>query len=1010
MSDFSYVDLKYMGLREWLRVRLDEVPEYFEKSRGEDFCVSVQQFKSPVPDEDEVYTSDFIIDIDVKDNLKKALGTTRDILKYFQRDLGIDPPYPRVWFSGQKGFHVLVHKDILGIKPHSQLQQMFRLATEQISRVLDVKEIDTKIYSKRRVMRFPNSIHPETRLYKIELTHEELMTLDENQIREKARQPRGPLPIKMRFEPVDPMPMAIAWWAEILKNWNNRIQHAELKPRKQLVIQPHGKFPKCMQHLLNTSAPEGHRNKATYVMASFFANQGFTSEETTTLLTEWVGNHYDKDGERKLRERLANTESVVRTVYEGNYSFICSVCQNIDPGVSYCDGTNKCEFIASPEDQEPANTPIVELSRASQSIYSNKTIKCPVHICGIADRPYLIPKKIKAYCDNPPPPDEVDGDCVQCPLMHGPIDYVVTMKTKEVLTFIDVEAGRVNTNIKNMLHIPKCKNAHISKIDECNLQMLIMNPMVDSKEEDKRLYHDQGQNGSQKAEFVTRVGYFLGHDVKTNQAYYATNTVFGDPNNAKVVHLIDHLEPAASTLESFNPSEGVLESLHIFRQGDQQSVEDKFNEIHQDFEHNVHNIFKRRTWAFAIDITYHSPLSFYLHGKYIHKGWMETVCVGDTAQGKTHLARAMMEHFQVGSWTSAEGEGRTGLGYSKQQISVGKGAAQWFVGWGTLPQNDMGLLNVDEFSGVKSDDFAELTDARDQGVIESTGVVKRKTYCRTRAIYMGNARSKSNGYGQTFDGGSLGQYAYGIEAVAGLYRDHQDLRRVDLAIAVKKGDVSIDELNTVILHNTPKRYTSELCKNLVLWAWSRTARQITWEDGVEDEVLLAARRISHKYATPKMNLVDPSTQKLKVARVSIAIAMRLFSTNDSMTEVIVRKEHVAFAEKMFYMSYDSPGMQYDEYAIHNRDVPNIPESEKDEIMNVLGGAGRGRKHLRQILKTLVQVDKVDPAALTSSGMNAEQARDVMLMFREKDLVDANGRKTPTGVDLFKNLFHKTKKD
>jgi hypothetical protein len=217
-------------------------------------------------------------------------------------------------------------------------------------------------------------------------------------------------------------------------------------------------------------------------------------------------------------------------------------------------------------------------------------------------------------------------------------------------------------------------------------------------------------------------------------------------------------------------------------------------------------------------------------------------------------------------------------------------------------------------------------------------------------------------------------------------------------------------LNTVIKHNTPKKYTSELCRNLVLWAWSRTARQIIWEDGAEDEVLAAAIRISNKYATPKMNLVDPSTQKLKVARVAIAAAMRLFSTDENYSDVFVRKEHVQFAEQVFYTSYDSPGMQYDEYAVHNRDVPNIPESEKEEIMNILGGAGRGSKHLRQILKTLVQVDKVDAAALVSSGLQQEQARDVMLMFRERDLVDANGRKTPTGVDLFKNLFHKTKKD
>jgi hypothetical protein len=1007
-SSYSYVNVRYPGMSTWARIRIDQIHEYFEKSGGKDFLVSMQQYKSPVETDDEIYTSDFYIDIDVKGNLDKAIKATQSIVQYLWEVLKVSPPYPRVWFSGQKGFHISIHKEILGIKPHAQLQQMFRVATEQMSRVLNIKDIDSKIYTKKRLLRWPNSIHPDTGLHKIEITHEELMTLSAAQIMDMAKEPRGQLPIRMKFYPVDPSTESLAWWASILKSWNNQVQHAELKPRKMLKIDKSGNMPTCMKYLLSGPAPDGHRNKATFVMASFFAGQGYSQKKTMDLLVKWVEDHYTADGTPKLRERIANTEAVVRTVYDNGYSFICSVCQNIDPSHSYCDGIGKCSFVETPEDQEPAAVPVVELSRASNAIYYGKTIRCPVHVCGVADRPYVIPKKLKAYCDNPPCGDDVDGDCIECPLLSKSIDYVVSMKTPILLKFIEVEDVKAFGNMRTMMGIPKCKHAVLEQIDRCNLQMLVMNPMVDSQEESKRLYHDQS-NGVQNSEYVTRVGYFLGHDVKTNQAYYITNTVFADPNNAKVVHLIDHLEPATSTLESFNPSEAILEGLRMFQQGDLQTVEDKFNEIHNDFEANVHKITKRRIWAFAVDITYHSPLSFYFFDEYVHKGWMETVCVGDTAQGKTALARAMMNHFQVGGWTSAEGEGRTGLGYSKQQISVGKGGSQWFVGWGTLPQNDRGLLNVDEFAGVKEDDFAQLTDARDQGVIESSGVVKRKTHCRTRTIYMSNAKSKVGGYGQTFDGGSLGQYTYGIEAVAGLYRDHQDLRRVDLAVAVKKGDVSIDELNTVRKLNVPKRYTSEMCKNLVLWAWSRTAKQITWEDGAEDAVLQAAIRISNKYATPKMNLVDPSTQKLKVARVSIAIAMRLFSTDDHYNDVIVRKEHVDFAEKMFYTSYDSPGMQYDVYAMHNRDVPNIPDAEKDEIMSLLISSTMGKRHVGQILKTLVQVDRVDQSALIAAGMKNEIAKDVMISFRERDLVDANGRKTPTGVDLFKDLFHRNKR-
>lgn len=1005
MSEFVYVDMRSASSPEWKRIRVDEMERYLHESGGVDYYVSLQLFKSPIqPQKDDtehdLYTSDFILDVDVKGDLDKALAETRDIVRYFQREIGIQPPYPRVWFSGQKGFHIVIHRDILGIQPHVKLYSLFKRAAEEISKALKVTGIDYNIYSNRRLMRYPNSIHSKTRLHKIELSHEELRTLTVDQIKELAKTPREPL--KFRFLPVDLSDTGAKWWSALVEHWNNSIQYREMQPRAKIKVIKK-EYPRCINYLMNTRPQEGTRNRVTYVLASFLLNQGVSEKEATKKLTEWVEMHYG-DEFKKLGERVANTISVIKTVYEAKYFFSCTICQSLDSTTSYCDGLDKCKFIEHPDDQQINKVPLVTLNRASRDIYFNKTLRIPVYVVGKYDTPYKIPTKVKAECLDCP--DVPDGECGQCPLYGGKAaDLVISIKTRRVLSLIDVPDDVVYRTLRSMLGLGKCPNAKVTILTEGNMQVLILNPMADNNQNDKTGYMESG-----KSEFVTRTGFFLGHDIESNANYYINCTTVGHPKSQEIVHLIDGAEPAYSDVDSFNPSPEILKSLEVFRPAPGQSIEDKFNEIHEDFECNVHRVIKRRILAFAVDLAYHTAISFHFHNEKWIKGWMEVVIVGDSAQGKTEVGKKMHEHFQLGGWTGAEGEGRTGLAFSKQKMGTGggKGAERWQVKWGLIPQNDRGLLNIDEFEGINLEAFAELTKARDEGIVAATGVKAGfQTFGRTRAIYYSNARDKYKKPGSAgVDGGSIGQYAYGVEAVAGLYGSHQDVRRVDFAVVVKKGDVSAREINTIMTKSVPHIYTTELCKNLILWVWSRTMTQIIIEPDVVQEILDAATRIANKYATSKMMLVDASTQKKKLGRMAVAVAARMFSTNDDMSCIVVKKEHVEFAEHVFYMSYDSTGMQYDIYAAHNRDLGDITEDEKDEIMNVMKNATGGHLNMSMVLKTIMDTEAVHAGILQSCGMNQDQARSIVIMLRERNLLDGNDHKTSTGVELFKNLYHR----
>jgi len=995
-QDFPYVEIQEGSLTsKWKRILRDEVPQHEAKADGVDFRVSVVRYKEPKPTDGEPCISPLFFDVDVKGNPGKALEDTRKVLTYLREELMIEEPYPQIWFSGQKGFHILVHEDVLGIIPHSHLQEILKTAVDQISGVLEIKSIDKQIYSKRRIMRFENTQHPETKLFKIELSYEETMSLPIDQIQQMARKKRT----LVRQVPLDqfiPSDYAVHWWDSIVQDWNNRQQQEQLKPKVKIKRIEGDQEPVCIQHFQQSGAPEGLRNKVAYTMASYYSNQGLPKQQTEDILVEWTKRHYAHES-HKLQERLSNARNVARAVYDGDYYFSCSVCRNIDPSGYYCPGYDKCHHVESEESQAPEKIPIVELAEATHHLWLNKTIKIPVHVVGVADDVFEIPKTVRAYCSDHP--DECDGECTNCSLYPEPeITKVINMKTRALLQFFNVRDDEKMLAMKRMLKVSrKCNNARVITLQTSNISQLVLNPMVKSLAQKGEFYPDKEVRGT----FVQETGYFIGHIRESNEKYMLTCTLISDPNTQKEVFLIDSMEPERTGIDNFNPTKAELEQLEVFRPKTNQSVAQKFDEIHEDFEVNVHKIVKRKIVGYAVDLAYHSCLSYKFDGTVVPKGWMECVIVGDSAQGKSALVRSMFTHYQMGTWTSAENEKRTGLGYSLQQSNGKKG--QWFVKWGALPQNDRGLLVVDEFSGMEKALFAEMTAARYDGVISAKGTGNGKeSYCRTRGIYISNPRPRYKG-----SDGSMSNFMYGVEAFNELYAEHQDIRRVDFAVCLRSEEVNALDLNTPITRKVPHVYTSALCKMLVTWAWTRKREHIVFDEGAVDEVRAAAIRMCGVYAiSSKSWLVENATQKEKIARAAIAVAARLFSTDVTMQRVIVTKEHVKFAEQVFYMSYNSHGMQYNLFSAHNKSAPYIEETTKRHLQKIMDNNLRNRCTMKNLLKNICNSSIISQDRLVKWGIERAHADSIMDELRENGLIDSEDMKTNSGIELFKFLNDK----
>jgi len=220
---------------------------------------------------------------------------------------------------------------------------------------------------------------------------------------------------------------------------------------------------------------------------------------------------------------------------------------------------------------------------------------------------------------------------------------------------------------------------------------------------------------------------------------------------------------------------------------------------------------------------------------------------------------------------------------------------------------------------------------------------------------------------------------YGVQQIQPLIGNPEDIARFDLAMSVQAGDVAAEEINRS--HRPGKqRYTSEACAALVRWAWSRTPEQIIWNSAAEEAVYHHSNEMGRQYIEDPP-LIQAANVREKIARFSVAIAARLFSTDESYERVIVRRQHVEAAVQFMDRVYNMPGFGYAERSrelINDRKSArkNIRQirrflSDKPGLAKFLRGAGKFR---RQDVEEVLNVDREEANAIISTLYEARMVR------------------------------------
>jgi hypothetical protein len=624
--------------------------------------------------------------------------------------------------------------------------------------------------------------------------------------------------------------------------------------------------------------------------------------------------------------------------------------------------------IASPktEEGEVAEVPFNETTR-SENV--GKRLRFTGVVTASIPQSYIVPKTLKVVCDKAQKP------CHLCAVF--PVDetvFKVDADSPCVMSMIEDTSLKVQEATRAGLGIPKdCPVVEVLVEDHYDVEDVRVSPSLDISNRDTDKTMQRAVCVSCRADL--------------NESFEFEGRLYPHPKTQQATLVISESRATHDALDRYEPTD--LEDLREFQpeSWDAEGLTRKLDEIHSDMEDNVTHVFFRRDLHLFFDLFMHSCLLLRLEEKRV-KGWTELLIVGDSANGKSEVARCLRDHYGLGEIVVCKQATEAGLLGGLNKIGN-----TWFVTWGALPTHDKRAVILEELKGAKVEVIGALTDCRSSGVAEMHKIEKRRTHARTRLLALSNPR----GANRTMD-----SYSYGVEAVRDLIGSPEDVRRFDAALVTTDADV--DPVALADKQRSPARvshrYTADLCRRLVLWAWTRRDYQVEFEDAALSAARDAAQDMPDRYSAA-IPLVDRGSMLAKLCRLSAALACRTFSCSEDLQHTVVRECHVRYVvaalERIY--SHKNFGYLYFSEAMQTRQAMVEPETIKLFMESL--------PYPREVKDNLLSTDTMDLTDIQDwCAWSRDEAHQLMsLLVRKRALRRVGPRyiKTPDFIQWLKQV-------
>lgn len=945
-----YVRKDFVG--GWELINVTEVDDWAEELGWRDLHMSLQRFavNEEVTD-DSLRFMDLIIELDdAKTKGQTALEETRRLISWFTQFSPRDGDL-RVWFSGNKGFHIIISGISLGLFPAKDIHVVASFVAGKICDEVGITTADYQMYSKKKTIRLPNSRHtnPYKRtedgpqfLYKVELSHEQVMKFSITDIHYYAQGQRKPLFTQAEVDANGPNQNIAPLMGRIHGEYEKMKMEVESVEKKlKFTGDLKGKIPICIKDILNYNFSKyQRRNKAMLSLIAFFKDSGRPQDEVIKIVSDWTsGIPWDT---QKERERMAQVRPATVVAFNADgdgYDFSCRKCQSINKGIAKdepivrCKGS-ACPFIEDPLEQGVTSDVVIDIDLLEKiaAVKDNTKYRSSCYVDAYEQKTYNVPRIVRGSCPyNPHEPKTHEDICTFCSMPHTADNKDQTPEEAEplvlerrvlghkghALDFVDVKKSRVKGLILETFGVPKeCPQfKYTIPVMQKLMQLLISSP----KKIENSYSAEETENKGKEVNCHHAFMVVKDEDTKLPEEgeHVTTNvSVVTDAKDQSSCFFLYNWRSEVDFIDAFSMSKDLHDRLHEAHAVKQTETLEEKIALRAENMGRVCGLVGMEDLLIMLDIIYHSPLTIKIGNKE-DRGFSHGIIIGDPGQGKSSAMLGLSRHYDLGAIEDGGNSRRTGLLYTIDNNR--KFGAR--VVWGSITRLDRQLIAIEEFNQLPRDTLEKMTQVRSSGIIRVSGQATGSARARTRMVLIGNPPSAS---------GRLNNYSYGIDAIRHAIKKSQDLRRFDLAIVLRSKDEMTAEMwaKSISTEGPDPAYSSFMCQNLILWAWTRKKDQVKWDDTAVKVLQEESAKIS-EYFRCDVALVEPKDMAMRLGRIAQGIAAMAYSSSENGELLWIMPEHVRYAASFFTKLMTRVGdMDLDIYASVWREM-NILTNEQE---------------------------------------------------------------------------------
>lgn len=276
-----YVAIAFQSGKEWSKhalIALDEVPNVTTDNTKSWFTTPYKLALDKEPPKDTELTqlfeqtpksADFYLDFDHESDITLAAADCYQVYTHLKNVVKVPEECMKVYYSGNKGFHLLVQWGATGLQPRTDLHKLYKNVAKALREsYCNNKTLDLKVYNARRMFRLPGFPHQKTGNKKVLIEPKHLLLVGSPGLpmKELADSP---------WKPTTPYAML----SEVFRR-HERAEAFENFRKKRLPKQFLDLPLDCVQHALTNGLDEGMRNDGIYTIALYFKACGLTKTET----------------------------------------------------------------------------------------------------------------------------------------------------------------------------------------------------------------------------------------------------------------------------------------------------------------------------------------------------------------------------------------------------------------------------------------------------------------------------------------------------------------------------------------------------------------------------------------------------------------------------------------------------------------------------------------------------------------------------------------------------------